>query len=122
MHIPDSFSTSYSKFPLYPCNLIDTGYYHSTLETYRDQLVKDAGGLFIDDSQVDDIDLPVWDVVLPDPNPSPNQVQQGALDKWHIYDETDLKKFLSDESTLTAASPVYTGELATRSDPECRYM
>jgi hypothetical protein len=125
MHIPDSFKNSYSKFPLYPCNLIDTGYYHSTLETYRDQLAEDAGRLFIDDSQVDDIDLPVWDVVLPGQNPPPSQVQPGApevLDKWHIYDETDLKKFLSDESAFTAASSVYTGELATRSDPKCRYM
>jgi hypothetical protein len=126
MPAPDSFNQSYSRFPVYPCNLIDTGYYHSTLETYRTQLEEDAGGLFIDDSQVTDIDLPVWDAILPSQGaPAIQQVQPGApdvLDKWHVCDEDDLKDFLSDQSTLTAASSVYTGELATRPDPKCRYM
>ena len=121
MHLPDSFKTSYSRFSSYPRNLIDTGYYHSTLETYREQLEEDAGGLFINDNQVTDIDVPLWDVV----QPAVQQAQPGGpdvLEKWHIYDEADLKYFLSDESTLTATSGAYTGELATRPDPKCRYM
>ncbi|KIW73674.1 hypothetical protein PV04_01772 [Phialophora macrospora] len=126
MHVPDSFKNSYARFPLYPCNLVDTGYYHSTLETYREQLEDDTGGLFIGDSQVAHIDLPVWDAVLPGQiTPATPPVQPGApdvLDKWHICDDTGLKDFLSDESTLTAASPVYTGEVATRPDPKCRYI
>ncbi|KAK5456971.1 hypothetical protein LTS15_004751 [Exophiala xenobiotica] len=126
MHVPDSFKDSYSKFPLYPCNLIDTGYYHSTLETYREQLEEDAGGLFIDENQVAETDLPVWDVILPgQAAPAIPQVQPDApkvLDKWHILDEVELQEILSDGSTLTAASPDYTGELATRPDSKCRYM
>ena len=121
MQIPDSFKDSYSRFPSYPCNLIDTGYYHSTLETYRDRLEQDAGQLFIPETQINDTKLPVWDAVLPTRQPA----QPGApdiLDKWYILDEIDLKDFLSDESTLTAASASYTGQLATRRDPKCRYM
>ncbi|KAJ9602689.1 hypothetical protein H2200_012883 [Cladophialophora chaetospira] len=116
MHLPDSFKTSYSRFSSYPRNLIDTGYYHSTLETYREQLEEDAGGLFIDNSQVAITDLPVWDVIIPTGGPD-------VLDKWHVRDEADLKDFLSDESTLAAATgAAYTGELATRPDPKCRYI
>lgn len=123
MDVPDAFKTSYSKFPSYPCNLIDTGYYHSTLENYRQRLVEDAGGLFIDDSQVADILLPVWDAIAPGQVGAANpQVQPDApqiLDKWYIRDEEDLKDFLSDQSTLTAASPSYIGNLATCPDPKC---
>ncbi|KAK5062483.1 hypothetical protein LTR84_004555 [Exophiala bonariae] len=126
MHVPDSFKSSYSNFALYPCNLIDTGYYHSTLENYRQQLKEDAGGLFIDECDADDIRLPVWDVILPTPAvPAGQQVHPGApkvLDKWYIRDEDELMEFLSDRSALTAASPIYTGELATRPDERCRYV
>lgn len=126
MHVPDSFKSSYSKFTLYPCNLIDTGYYHSTLENYRQKLKEDAGGLFIDDSNVVDITLPVWDAIVPTQAVSaPQNVQPDApqvLDKWYIRDDDDLMDFLSDQSTLTAASSTYTGELATRPDSRCRYM
>ncbi|RMZ80814.1 hypothetical protein DV737_g2807, partial [Chaetothyriales sp. CBS 132003] len=45
-----------------------------------------------------------------------------VLNKWRIYDETELKDLLSDKSTLTATNPVYTGEIATRPDPKCRYI
>ena len=121
MQLPDSFRDSYSRFSLYPCNLIDTGYYQSTLDTYRDQLREDGGQLFIGDTQLADVDLPVWDTIPP----RTRAAEPGGpdvLDKWHIRDESELKDFLSDESTLTSESSSYTGELATRRDPKCRYM
>lgn len=121
MRLPDSFKNSYSRFSSYPRNLIDTGYYHSTLETYREELEEDAGGLFNDNNRNATTDVPLWDVVLP-PTQQVHLRGPDVLEKWHVCDETDLKDFLSDKSTLTATNIVYTGELATRADPKCRYM
>jgi hypothetical protein len=45
-----------------------------------------------------------------------------AFERKKILDETALKNWLGDRSTIDPLTSTPVGELATRKDPKCRFM
>lgn len=126
--LPDTFKLSYEDFESYPHNLIYRTSCTAVLKAYQSRLKEASSALFIgEDGEDGAADIPFRDfrgrgkfshlylkfsVLTP----------CAAFERRNIFNDSKLKDWIGDQSSIDPLVTTLTGELATKSDPKCRFM
>ncbi|KFY80124.1 hypothetical protein V499_01013 [Pseudogymnoascus sp. VKM F-103] len=103
--LPDSFKLSYEDFESYPHNLIYRTACTAVLKAYESRLKEASSALFIgEDGEDGAADIPF------------------PFERRNIFNDSKLKDWIGDQSSIDPLVATLTGELATKSDPKCRFI
>jgi hypothetical protein len=118
LQLSASFETSYKNFESYPGNLICKTSYLYAIKASKERLDAAAPKLFT--SNNGEVDIPTRDSE-PMPNNEFNS-NSRAFKKRNILSEEKLKEWLGDRSFIDPQTGTLQGSLATKEDPQCRFM
>ncbi|KAI0206605.1 hypothetical protein F4808DRAFT_404691 [Astrocystis sublimbata] len=114
IELPTEFSDSYLIFQKYPRFIVSSAAYGPALWGLRDRLNRKKGKLFT--GNPDDIVIPIREIQ--------KSVQgQFEISKRNLLSEQKLKEWLGDTYERDTKNAVkFVGSLATRPDPQCRFI
>jgi hypothetical protein len=118
LQLPASFESSYKDFESYPSNLICKTSYLYAIKASRKRLDAAASKLFT--SKDDEVEVPTRES-----QPMPSGVfdpNARAFQKKNILSDEKLKIWLGDTLTINPQTRAFQGGLATKEDPQCRFM
>ncbi len=114
IHLPTEFSESYLIFQKYPRCIVSSAAYGPALWGLRDRLNRKKTALFTENSS---------DVVIPVREIQQNAQGRFEISKRNLLSEEKLKEWLGDTYERDTKNPAkFVGALATRPDPQCRFM
>ncbi|KAI8624161.1 hypothetical protein F5Y19DRAFT_337129 [Xylariaceae sp. FL1651] len=112
--LPTEFSESYLIFQKYPRFIVSSAAYGPALWGLRDRLNRKKGILFTESPS---------DVVIPIREIQKDSQGHFQISKRNILSEQKLKEWLGDTYERDANNPAkFIGALATRPDPQCRFI
>jgi hypothetical protein len=112
--LPTEFSESYLIFQKYPRFIVSSAAYGPALWGLRDRLNRKKSILFTENPR--DIIIPVREI-------EKNSQGRFEISKRNILCEQKLKEWLGDTYERDTNNPAkVVGALATRPDPQCRFM
>ncbi|KAI0104319.1 hypothetical protein GGR51DRAFT_549558 [Nemania sp. FL0031] len=112
--LPTDFSESYLKFKKYPHFLVSSAAYGPALWSLRDRLNRKKTTLFTETPE---------DLVIPVREIQSNGQGHFEISKLNLLSEQKLKTWLGDTYISDPNDPAkFTGALATRPDPQCRFI
>ncbi|KAI0905711.1 hypothetical protein F4823DRAFT_119410 [Ustulina deusta] len=114
IHLPTEFSESYLIFQKYPRCIVSSAAYGPALWGLRDRLNRKKTVLFTENPS---------DVVIPVREIQQNAQGRFEISKRNLLSEEKLKEWLGDTYERDTKNPAkFVGALATRPDPQCRFI
>lgn len=112
--LPTDFSESYLIYQKYPRFIVSSAAYGPALWGLRERLNRKKGILFTENP--DDVVIPVREI-------QKNAQGRFEISKRNLFSEQKLKEWLGDTYERDTKNPAkFVGALATRPDPQCRFM
>lgn len=123
--LPDPFKLSYKDFESYPHNLIYRTTCTAELKAYEARLDEASPTLFIEEDEAADVpfrDFGERGKFSHSPSSGLALTPCAAFERRNIFNDSKLKDWIGDRSSIDPLVATLTGPLATKPDPKCRFM